>query len=61
MLSLSTVDNLDAKLVELEARVAAIQSVKNPELSDYKETALMILYDHIYTLRGEKPFLKRRW
>jgi hypothetical protein len=57
----STIDKDDAKIAELEARATAISAVKNPELSDYKEISLMMLYDKIYTLRGEKPFLKRRW
>ncbi len=55
----STVDKTDAMISELEARVAAISIVKNPELADYREKALMILYDQIYFLRGEKPFLRK--
>ncbi len=63
MLPKSTVDKIDAMLVELEARVAAISTVKNPELSDYKEKALMILNDEINSLRSERgdiPFLRRK-
>src|SRR4030066_2111817 len=52
MLPMNTVDKLDAKPAELDTRVAAISTVKNPELSDCKEMALTILYDRIYFLRG---------
>lgn len=56
----SAVDDTAAKLRELEARVAAVSTVVNSELSDHKENALTILYDYIYFLRGEKPFLKKK-
>jgi hypothetical protein len=62
MLPENTVDKLDAKLIELEARAAAISTVKNPELLNYKEMALMILHGEIYSLRGVRgdiPFLKK--
>ena len=59
MLPESTVDKTDAMIGELEARAAAISTVKNPDMSDYKEMVLKILYDEIYSLRGEKPFLKK--
>ena len=63
MLPKSTIDKIDTMLVELEARAAAISTVKNLELSDYKKMAMTILYDEIYSLRGARgdiPFQKRR-
>jgi len=54
----NTVDNIDAQIGELAARVAAISVVNNPELSEYKRKALTILDDDLHSLRNVKSELK---
>jgi hypothetical protein len=59
ILPVSTVDNNNSMVAELEARVAAVAKVDDQRLREYKLSALSILNNEVYFLRGEKSFIIR--